>query len=76
MTSHDQLIEEACKFLDGSSLCYVTMLVSLVTISIAMMEVFLICHVTSPEHMFKVLCEFMGVCHGESVSCRVWWPLV
>ena len=41
-------------------LCYVTTMISLVTISIAMVEMFLICHVTSREHIFKRLCEFMG----------------
>ena len=60
VTSHDQLIEKPCKFLGGSSLCYVTALISLVTICIVMVEMFLICHVTSREQMFKRLCEFMG----------------
>ena len=37
----------------------------------------LIFHVTSREHMFKVLYEFMGgTPHDESPSCHVWWPLV
>ena len=41
-------------------LCYATTLMSLVTISIVMVEMFLICHMASREHMFEGLCEFMG----------------
>ena len=34
---------------------------------------FLICHVTSREHMFKGLYEFMGEApRGESPPCHVW----
>ena len=35
-----------------------------------MVEMFLICHVTSHDNMFKGLCEFMGEAnHSESTSC-------
>ena len=46
----------------GNALCYITTLVSLVTISIVMVEKYkvLICHVTSREYTLKGLCEFMG----------------
>ena len=53
MTSPDHLIERACEFMGGNSLCYVTTLISLVTIGIVMVEMFLICHIISLEHMFK-----------------------
>ena len=43
-----------------SSLRYVTTLIGLVTINIVIVEMFLICHVTSREHMSKGLCEVMG----------------
>ena len=43
-----------------NSFCYVVKLISLVTISIVIVEMFLICHVTSREHMFEGLCEFMA----------------
>ena len=39
MISHDHLIDRACKFVGKSSLCYVTMLTSLVAISIVMVEI-------------------------------------
>ena len=43
-----------------SSLCYIIILISLGTIRIMMVEIcFLICHITSCEHVFKGLCEFM-----------------
>ena len=44
----------------GRALCYVTTLISPLTISIAMAEMFLICYVISREHMFKGLRKFMG----------------
>ena len=34
--SHDHLIERSCKFMDGSSLCYVITMISLVTTVIAL----------------------------------------
>ena len=43
-----------------NSFCYVIKLISLVTISIVIAEMFLICHATSREHMFEGLCEFMA----------------
>ena len=36
---HDHLIVRACEFLGGSSLCYFTMLISHVNISIVMEEI-------------------------------------
>ena len=64
VTSHDHLIERAYKFMGGSSLGYVTGLISLVlvTMSNVVVEIscYLICHVTSHEHMLKELSEFMG----------------
>ena len=39
VTSHDNLIERTCEFTGRSSLYYVTMLISLVTISIVMVEI-------------------------------------
>ena len=39
VTSHDHLIERACEFIGGNSLCYVTTLISLVTISIVMVVI-------------------------------------
>ena len=44
----------------GSFLRYVTTLISLVTVSIVIVEVFFICHVISREQMFKGLWEIMG----------------
>ena len=36
-----------------------------------------ICNVTSCEHIFKGLREFMGEApHIESPPCHVWWPMV
>ena len=40
-----------------NSFCYVVKLISLVTISIVIVEMLLICHVTSREHMFEGLCD-------------------
>ena len=60
VTSHDHLIERACKLMGWNSLCYAITVISLVTINIAVVKMFLVCHVTSREHMFKGLCEFMG----------------
>ena len=39
VTSHDHFIERACEFIGGNSLCYVTTLISLVTISIVMVVI-------------------------------------
>ena len=39
VTSHDHLIEGSCEFMGGSSLQYITTLISLVTISIVIVEV-------------------------------------
>ena len=38
VTSHDQLIDRAWEFMGDNSLCYVTTLISIVTITIAMVE--------------------------------------
>ena len=38
------------------------------TISIV---IFLICHMTSGEHMFKGLYEFIGECPSELAQCRI-----
>ena len=60
MTSHDHFTEGSCKFLDGSSLWYVTTLISLVTTSIVIVEIkFLICYLTSCEHIFTGLYKFI-----------------
>ena len=54
VSPRDQLIKRACKFMGGSSLCHVVTLISLLTISIKMVEyMFLICHVASRAHKFK-----------------------
>ena len=48
--------------------------ISLLTTSIVMLEMFLICHVTSCGHMFKGLREFMGGSPSRRVnilSCLV-----
>ena len=39
MTSHDYLIERACKLMGGNALCCVTMLISLANMSIVMLEI-------------------------------------
>ena len=39
LTSHDPLIEGACEFMGGSSLCYVITLIIFVPISIVMVEI-------------------------------------
>ena len=39
VASLDHLIVRACEFIGGKSLCYITTLISLVTISIAMVEI-------------------------------------
>ena len=39
MTSHDHLIEKACEFTGGNYLSYMTTLISLLNISIRMMEI-------------------------------------
>ena len=47
---------------------YVITLISIVTISIAIVEImFLICHLTSRKHMFKELCEYMDYSFLRSV---------
>ena len=74
VTSHKDLIAGSCKFRGGSSLLYVTILISLVTINIVIVEVFFIWQVTPREHMFKGLCEFMGrrIPHGKLLPCQFW----
>ena len=79
VTSHGHLIERAYKFFGGNSLCYVTTLISLVAITIVMVEI---------QCFYFVACLFVNTClkgyvnlwvearHGESPSCHVWWPLV
>ena len=39
VTSHEHLIERAYEFMGGNSICYVTTLISLVAISIEMVEI-------------------------------------
>ena len=53
VTTLDHPIERSSKCLGGSTLCYLTMLKNLVTISILMVEIY---HVTK----LKSLHEFMG----------------
>ena len=61
----------------GRLLQYATILVCLVSISIVIAEMFLICHVTSREQMFKGFIELMsGSPHDESPPYHVWGPLV
>ena len=61
MTSHDHLIERACEFMGGSSLCYVTTLMTCDHKHCDGGDIkFLICRLTSREHMFKGLCEFVS----------------
>ena len=61
----------------GSFLWYVTTLTSLVTVNIVKMELFLICHITSCEHMFKCIYKFMAGSPSQWVTTyHVWWPLV
>ena len=39
--------------------------------------IFLICHASIRENMFKVLSEFIrGNLHRQSPPCHIWWPLV
>ena len=59
ITPHDDLIEGSCEFMGGSSLRYVTFLIGLVTISIVIVEMFLICYVTSRKHILNGLGEFL-----------------
>ena len=61
----------------GSSSGYVTTMISFVTIGIVIVGMFLICHVTSSDHIFERLCEFMVEApHGKSSPYLVWWLLV
>lgn len=39
VTSKDHLIERSCEFMGGSTLCYAITLISLVTVSIMMVEI-------------------------------------
>ena len=74
VTSDDHLIERVCKFMGASSLCYATLLINLVTISITMVVIYF--HL-SREYMFKNYVNlWVEACHGESPSCHVWWSLV
>ena len=60
VTVHDYLIERSCKFMDGGSLCCVTTPISLNHKHRAGRNMFMICHVTSGEHMFKWFWEFIA----------------
>ena len=73
MTSQDHLIYESCKFLGGSSLGHVTTLTSLATIDIVKVEMFLIFHVTSSDHMCKRVYFTLWVeaLQGKSPSCQI-----
>ena len=78
VTSHCNLIDRPCKHMGGSFLHYITTLISLVTISIGMVEI-----------CFKfVVCPLVKTClkdyvnlwveahHGGSQPCHDWWSLV
>ena len=55
MALRDHLIEALCKFMCESYSWYVTTLTGLVNIDIVKVEMVLINHVTSRDHMFKGL---------------------
>ena len=79
VASRDHLIEKACEFMGGNSLPYLTTLVSLVTISIVMIEIcFSFCHLTSHEHIFikGYVNLWVDVRHGEPPFYHVSWQLV
>ena len=60
VTLHGHFIEGSLKIYGWSSFCYVTTLINLVAISIALVEMFLICHQTLLEYTFKEVYGFMG----------------
>ena len=69
VTSHDHLIERTCEFMGRISLCYVTTLISLVTMSIVMVEM---CRVTLVSTCLK---DYVNLSvesrQDESPSCHV-----
>ena len=72
VTSHDHLIERTCELLGRNSLCYVTKLISLVTISIMMVEMFLNYHVTLVNICLKDYVNlWVEARQSESPSCHV-----
>ena len=54
------LHEGSCEFIGGSSSRYVTTMISLETISVVIVEMFLNCQATTQDHMFKGLRGFMS----------------
>ena len=58
----DPMIKGSCDFMEGISSLYVTTLPSLVVRCRVVVEItFSNVHVTSCDHVFKGLCDFMGV---------------
>ena len=78
VTSQDHLLEWSYKFLSGRFSRYITTLANLVTFNILIVEMFLICHMTSLNHMFKGLYVILWVevFHGKSHTLPGWWILV
>ena len=72
MTSQDHFIERSYKFMDGSSLCYATMLVSLVAISIVMLEICFHLNTFLKGYMNS----WMETHNGEPQLCHILWLLV
>ena len=67
------LNEGSYQFLGGSSLRHFTTLTSIVTMDILKVQMFLFCHVNSPDHTFKELYVTLRVetFHGKLLPCQV-----
>ena len=79
MYSHDQLIDSFCKFMGESSLQYVTMLISLLTITSVIMEIECFQFVAWPLVNTCLKCcvnIWVELPFRESQPCHVWWKLV
>ena len=63
VTPHDDLIQESCKFVGASSLWHFITPIGLLTFSIVIVEMFLICQVAIT----------LGDPQGKSSQCQLWW---
>ena len=75
--SKDHFKKESCDFLIYSFLRYVTIMASLMTVSIVVVEIWRFWFVTWPQ-MITVLKVHVRLLvegsHGKSPTCNVWWP--
>ena len=73
VNSHDNFIEGSYKYFGVSSSQFVTTLISLVTIGVGIVKIFLVCHVTPLNHICLKGCVnlWMEAPHGNASGDKV-----